>query len=117
MRFWDKLVVCRSDKVWLKIMDMKFFPVLSFGSHLWNYDKADVSYMVNQAIRKDFRCRLRMRKYESIHDRLKDGFQEAMTRAKDMKLKYLQRAGQSVNSLVRGLFILTIDKKLHAGIV
>ena len=28
----------------------------------------------------------------------------------DMKLKYLQRAGQSVNYLVRGLFVLTVDK-------
>ena len=51
-----------------------------------------------------------MRKYESIHDRLKDDFKEAMTRAKDMRLKYLRRAGQSVNYLVRGLFILAVDK-------
>ena len=109
--------VCRSDKVWLKIVDMKLFPVLAFGSHLWDYDRSDVSYMVNQAFRKGVRCGLGMRKYESIHDRLKDGFQEAMTRAKDMKLKYLQRAGQSVNYLVRGLFILAVDKKLHVGMV
>ena len=51
-----------------------------------------------------------MRKYESIHDRLKDGFREAMTRAKNTKLKYLQRAGQSVNYLVKGLHILPVDK-------
>ena len=54
-----------------------------------------------------------MRKYKSIHDRLNDGFQEAITRAKDMKLNYLQRAGQSVNYIVRGLFMLTVDEKLH----
>ena len=28
---------------------------------------------------------LGMRKYESIHDRLKDNFKEAMTRAKDIR--------------------------------
>ena len=109
--------VCRSDKVWLKIVDMKLLPVLAFGSHLGNYDRSDVSCMVNQAFWKGVRCGLGMRKYESILGRLKDGFQEAMTRAKDMKLKYLQRAGQSVNYLVRGLFILTVDKKLHVGMV
>ena len=37
--------VCRSDKVWLKIVDMKLFPVLAFGSHVWDYDRSDVSYM------------------------------------------------------------------------
>ena len=66
--------------------------------------------MVNQAFQKGVRCRLGMRKYESIHDQLRDGFQEAMTRAKDRKLKYFKRAGQSVNYLMRGLFILTVDK-------
>ena len=40
-----------------------------------------------------------------------------MIRAKDMKLKYLQRAGQSVNYLARGLFILNVDKMLHVGMV
>ena len=39
--------VCRYDKVWLKIVDMKLFPVLAFGSHLWN-----VSYMVSEAFRR-----------------------------------------------------------------
>ena len=48
---------------------------------------------------------------------MKDGFQEAMTRAKDVKLKYLQRAEQSGNYLVRGLFILAVNKKLHVGMV
>ena len=73
--------------------------------------------MVNQAFRKGVRRGLVMRQYECIHDRPKDGFQEAMTRARDTKLKYLQRAGQSVNYLVRGLFILTVDRKLHVGMV
>ena len=58
-----------------------------------------------------------MRKYESIHDRLKDDFKEGMTRAKDMRLKYLRRAEQSVNYLVRGLFILAVDRKLHVGMM
>ena len=73
--------------------------------------------MVNQAFRNGVRRGLGMRKYESIHDRLKDGFQEAMSRAKDMKLKFLQRAGQSVSYLVRGLFRLAVDKNLHVGMV
>ena len=110
-------VCTRSDKVWLKIVDMKLFSVLAFGSHLWDYDRSDVSYVVNQAFQKGVRRGLGTRKHESIHDRLKDGFQEAMTRAKDMKLKYLQRAGQSVNYLVRGLFILAVDKKLRVGMM
>ena len=109
--------VCRSDKVWLKIVDMKLFPVLALGSHIWDYDRSDVSYMVNQAFRMGGRCGLGMRKYESIHDRLKDDFKEATTRAKDMRLKYLRRAGQSVNYLVRGLFILAVDKKFHVGMM
>ena len=54
---------------------------------------------------KRVRRGLVMRKYKSSHDRLKDNFKEAMTRAKDMRLKYLRRAGQLVNYLVRGLFI------------
>ena len=102
--------MCRSDKVWLEIVDMKRFPVLAFGSHLWDYDTSDVSYMVNHAFRKGVRRGLGMKKYEFIHDRLKDSFREAMARAKDMRLKYLQRAGQSVNYFVRGLFILTVVK-------
>ena len=69
--------------------------------------------MVNQAFRKSVSRGLGMRKYKSIHERLKDGFQKAMTRAKDMKLKYLQRAEQSVNYLLRSLFILAVDKMLH----
>ena len=28
--------VGRSDKVWLQIVDMKLFPVLAFGTHLWD---------------------------------------------------------------------------------
>ena len=41
--------VFKSDKVWLKIVDMKLFPVLAFDSYFWDYDRSDVSYMVNQA--------------------------------------------------------------------
>ena len=62
------------------------FPVQAFGSHLWDYDRFDVSYMVSQAFREGIRRVLGMRKYESIHDKLKDGFREAMTRAKDISL-------------------------------
>ena len=50
--------VCRSDKVWSKIMDMKLSPVLAFGSHFWDYDKSDVSYMVKlieNIIRDDYK--------------------------------------------------------------
>ena len=32
------------------------------------------------------------RKHESNHDRLKNGFEEAMTRAKDMKLKIFTKS-------------------------
>ena len=53
---------------------------------------------------------------ECIHDRLNDSFQEAMINAKDMKLKYVQRAGKSVIYLVRGLLMLAVDKMLHIGI-
>ena len=61
------------------------------SSGLSYYDRSDVSYVVNQAFRKDVRCGLGMRKDEPIHDRLKDGFQEAMTRAKDMNNIYKEQ--------------------------
>ena len=44
--------VCRSDEIWLRIVYMRHCSVLAFGSHLWDYDRSDVSYMVNQAFRK-----------------------------------------------------------------
>ena len=73
MNFWslDLVWVCRSEKVYLKIVDMKLFPLLAFCSHLWDYDRSessDVSCMVNQAFRKSIRRGLGMRKYESIHE-------------------------------------------------
>ena len=49
-----------------------------------------------------------MKKYESISDRFKGMFQEAIGRTKTTKTK---RIFYLVNSLVRGLLFLVVDKK------
>ena len=51
-----------------------------------------------------------MKKYESILDRFKGMFQEAIERTKTLKTSFLKRVFYSVNSLVRGLLFLVVDK-------
>ena len=43
---------CQNDDVWMKIVEAKLFPVLSFGSHLWSIEKSGIARMVNTAYRK-----------------------------------------------------------------
>ena len=79
--------MCRFDKAWLIIVDIKLFLVVAFGSHIWDSDRSDVLYMIGQAFRKNVNGGLGLRKYETIHDQLRDGFQEAMTKTRNRKLK------------------------------
>ena len=48
------LAWCQNDDVWMKIVEAKLFPVLSFGSHLWSIEKSGtgITRMVNTAYRK-----------------------------------------------------------------
>ncbi|XP_062508871.1 uncharacterized protein LOC134185096 [Corticium candelabrum] len=63
-----------SNQVWMKIVDTQLFPVLSYGSHLWNIDKASITRTVDVAYQKGIRPGFGMRSRESIRDRLKECF-------------------------------------------
>ena len=52
---------CLSDLAWKRIMDVQLFPVLSYGSHLWNFEYGSVTRAVNKAYRKGIRRGLGMR--------------------------------------------------------
>ena len=46
---------CSSDKVWMTIVEKQLFPVLAYGSHLWNYGKSSVVKKINAAYRRGIR--------------------------------------------------------------
>ena len=77
----------------------------------------DVRSTVNRGLRKGIRRGLGMKKYESISGRFKGMFQEAIERTKTLKTSFLKKAFYSVNSLVRGLLFLVVDKKLQLGMM
>ena len=57
---------------------------MSYGCHLWDLDRCDVTRIINSGLRKAVRRGLRMKKSESICDRLGDTFQEAVERARTL---------------------------------
>ena len=98
----------------MKVMDMKLLPILFYGCHLWECENSSVAWLINSAFRKGVQRGLGLGKFESIRDLVASGFQETAVRAKMLKLKFLQRAAMSINYfLVKGLFILVVDKKLQ----
>ena len=58
-------------------MDMQLFPVLSYGSRLWDLEKAVVVRAVNRTYRKGVRRGLGMRDRGSVVDRMGSWFCEA----------------------------------------
>ena len=93
----------------MTIIDRQFFPIMSYGCHLWDLNRCDITRMINSGLRKAIRRGLKMKRYESISDRLGDKFQE---RAKTLKLSFMKRAYCSVNGVVKGMAVLVLDKKL-----
>ena len=63
----------------------------------------------------DVRRGLGMKKYESVTDCFGDKFKEAEERTRTFKLNFYKCELYSANKLVRGMRILTIDKKLQVG--
>ena len=79
------------------------------------FDRCDVKNAINIGLRKGVRKGLGMKKYDSINDRFNGAFQEVEERIRAMKHNYFKKPFYSVNRLVRGMFIVTVDKKLQLG--
>ena len=47
---------CSKDSVWMMIMESQLFPVLAYGSHLWNFEQSvvETSVKLTQRIEKVF---------------------------------------------------------------
>ena len=63
---------CPKDSVWMTIMERQLFPVVAYGSHLWNFERSIVETSVNTAYRKGI-CRglgLRQRLYRGKNSRI-----------------------------------------------
>ena len=43
---------CLNDCVWKKLVEVQLFPILSYGSHLWNLEKKTASNLVDVSYRK-----------------------------------------------------------------
>ena len=92
-----------SDKSWMRIVDVQLFPVLSYGSHMWNMGSASNVRMLNAAFREGVRRGLGMKPRESIRERFKDCFKEASEKIRRLQLLFVKRAVHSKNLLVQGL--------------
>ena len=102
---------CTSDKVWAKIIDVQLFPVVTYGSQLWDISKVSVIKSINTAYRKGIRRGLGMAQSDSIRGRMSDWFEECEVKVRRQQLLYMKRAAHSVNSLVRRLgWLLLRDK-------
>ena len=90
-------------------MESQLFPGLAFGSHLWNFERSVVETSVNTAYQKGIRRGLGMRQRDSIAERI-SGFVEASLTMKILEAKFLKRATESRNELVRGLALLIVRR-------
>ena len=100
---------CSKYSVWMKIMKSQLFPVLAYGSHLWNFERSVVETSVNAAYRKGIRRGLGMRQRDYIVERI-PGFVEASLKMRILQTKFLKRATESRNELVRGLALLIVRR-------
>lgn len=91
--------VCTNDRVWLNIVEKALFPVLNYGSHLWNFSRSSVTKAVNNAYRKGVRRGLGMAQRDSLCQRIA-GFEEADVKMKRSQLRFMKRATESQNRLV-----------------
>ena len=88
-------------------MERQLFPVLACGSHLWNFERSIVETSINIAYQKGIRRGLGMRQRDSIVKRIPE-FVEASLKMKILQTKFLKRAIDSRNELVRGLALLLV---------
>ena len=63
---------CAEEKTWRTILD-RLFPVLAYGSHLWNLNKKSTFHTLDNAWRKVVRKELRMSSHDSIKERCTPG--------------------------------------------
>ena len=91
--------VYMNDRVWMNIVEKALFPVLNYGSHLWNFSRLSVTKAVNKAYRKGVRRGLGMSQKDSLCQRL-TGFEEADVKMKSLQLHYKKIATESQNRLV-----------------
>ena len=100
---------CSKYSVWMKIMESQLFPVLTYGSHLWNFERNLVEMSVDTAYRKGICHGLGMRQRDSIVERIPD-FVKASLKMKILQAKFLKWATESRNELVRGLALLIVRR-------
>ena len=100
------LGVCRNENVWMGIMEMSLFPILSYGCHLWDLERTSVARILTRAFRRGSRRGLGLRRSESICDRF-ENFMKAVERIRIIQLNVLNRTQNSVNSIVSGLRMLS----------
>ena len=97
---------CLNDCVWKKLVEVQLFPILSYGSHLWNLEKKTVSNLVDVSYRKGIRRGIGFRQRVSVRERLGDWFVEASVQVQKSQVLYMKRALDSTNTLVRGLSLM-----------
>ena len=84
---------------------MQLFPILLYGLGLGeNVGSENIKY----SFRREIRRGLGMRRSESICDHFEDLLMEAVERIRTIQLSFLNRAQNSVNSIVSGLRMLPI---------
>ena len=89
-------------------MESQLFPVLAYGSHLWNFERS-IETFVNTAYQKGIRRGLGMRQRDCIVERIPE-FVEASLKMKILQAKFLKWAIDSRNELVRGLALLIVRR-------
>ena len=104
--------VCSSDKVWMTIVEKQLFPVLAYGSHLWNYGKSSIVKKINAAYRRGIRKGLGMAQRESVCQRLSGMFEEASVELKRDQLKFLIKESHAVTEQIGHCYVLVFIQKL-----
>ena len=79
------------------------------GSHLWNFERSVAETSANTVYRKGIRRGLGMRQRDSEVERIPE-FVKASLRMKRLQTKFLKRATDSRNELVRGLALLIVRR-------
>ena len=102
---------CLSDVAWTAIVDSQLFPILTYGSQLWDISRSSTAKLLDQAYRKGIRRGLGMRRRDSIRERLGEWFVEASERVKMQQTLFMKRAVHSPNGLVRTMSWLANREK------
>ena len=102
---------CLSDVAWTAIVDSQLFPILTYGSQLWDISRSSTAKLLDQAYRKGIRRGLGMRRRDSIRERLGEWFVEASERVEMQQTLFMKRAVHSPNGLARTMSWLANREK------